>query len=108
MLRSQVIGSPPPAGLTIIAQHYVIYPEYNQGYPHNYQNDAAIRQVMARSPHTILSISGHYHHGIPLTRHDGVCYFGGQAFCESPYPYYIISVEGTEFSIQDCQMLEQT
>lgn len=92
VLEGVCLDAPSGAGMAIIAQHYVVYPDHNEGYPHNYRNDAAIRQLMEQSRRPILSISGHYHPGIPLIEHRGVRYFAGGAFCEAPHPYYVIEI----------------
>jgi hypothetical protein len=95
------------SGVTVIAQHYVIYPDHSEGYPHNYRNDAAIRQEMEGANRTILSISGHYHPGIPLTEHCGVRYFAGRAFCEAPHGFYVIEIEGAALAIQSVHLLDE-
>lgn len=77
--------------VTLVLQHYVVYPALNKGYPYNYQNDSAIRNILEQSNRPILSISGHYHPGIPSTKKNGVSYFIGRSFCEEPYPCYIIN-----------------
>jgi 3',5'-cyclic AMP phosphodiesterase CpdA len=91
---------------TLLLQHYVIYPDHSQGYPHNYQNDADIRRVLEGSKRRLFSISGHIHPGIPLTRHNGVTYFAGRAFCQPPYPFYLIDVAADEILVQELQLEE--
>jgi len=92
-----------PAGVehTIIVQHYLIFPECNEGYPHNYANDAAIREIMEGSPRRIFSISGHFHPGVPAARHNGVAYFCAGALCESPFPRYILDTGGEEITVKE-------
>ena len=97
----------PVSGITVIAQHYVIYPDHNEGYPHNYRNDAAIRQEMEGANRPILSISGHYHPGIPLTEHRGVRYFAGRAFCEAPHMAYVIEIEEVTLAIRGVHLLDK-
>lgn len=90
--------------VTLLFQHYVIYPDLSDGYPHNYRNDGEIRRILERSDQGILSVSGHYHPGIPLVQENGVSYFGGQAFCEAPYPCYLIEASGKGITIEPIEM----
>jgi hypothetical protein len=103
-LRNVCLADPPVEGIAVIAQHYVIHPDYSSGYPHNYCNDVAIQDVMAQSNRSILSISGHYHPGIALTEHRGVRYFAGRAFCEPPHSYYVIDVRDGTLVIHEAQL----
>jgi hypothetical protein len=93
----------------VVAQHYLIYPERNEGYPHNYRNDGAIREAMVQSAaitgRAILSISGHYHPGVAPTESDGVSYLVGRAFCEAPYGYAIITLEGRAFRVEEYDLV---
>lgn len=85
---------------TFLIQHYLIYPEYNKGYPYSYQNASVIRGIMEKSPRKIFSISGHYHHGFSTIQHNGVNYFCGSAMCENPFPYYILDTNADKITIQ--------
>lgn len=89
---------------TFLFQHYLIYPEHNEGFPHNYQNDGDIRSIMERSDRRLVSVSGHYHPGIPMTNNGGVSYFAGRAFCEPPYTHYIISTSRGETIIEELEL----
>lgn len=93
------LGQPSP-GWTLALQHYLIYPDRNEGYPHNYANAAAIRAIMEASPRALVSVSGHFHPGCEATRHNGVTYLCGGAFCEAPHPYYVIEIETAGASVQ--------
>lgn len=86
---------------TITLQHYVIYPEGLKGYPYNYKNATAIREVMEKSETKVLSISGHYHRGLGPTEHNGVTYFAGKALCEEPFPCYVIELEGKDVRVRE-------
>jgi hypothetical protein len=102
---AQALSAPAPVGITLIAQHYLIYPDRNEGYPHNYSNDGAIRQAMARSAavarRAILSISGHYHPGVAPVKWEGVSYLTGRAFCEAPHGYAIVTLDGDLFRVEE-------
>lgn len=90
--------------VTALFQHYVIYPDHSEGYPHNYRNAAEIRRIVEQSEHNILSISGHYHPGIPLVQENGVSYFAGRAFCEAPYTCYLIEASASGITIEPIEM----
>ena len=89
---------------TLLFQHYVIYPDYKEGYRHNYQNDDKIRNILEQSNRRLLSISGHMHSGIPMIQKNGVSYFAGRAFCEAPYTCYIINISGNEIVVKEFEM----
>lgn len=91
--------NPENIDLTITLQHYEVYPEFTGGYPYNYTNATAIREAMEKSKTKVVSISGHYHKGIPVTEHNGVTYFAGKALCEEPFPCYTIELAGQQMRI---------
>ena len=68
-----------------------------------------IREAMARGAavtgQTILSISGHYHPGVAPIESDGVSYLVGRAFCEAPYGYAIITLEGRAFRVEQYDLV---
>ena len=90
---------------TFLIQHYLIYPEHNKGYPYNYQNASAIREIMEISPRTLFSISGHYHPGFFVTPSNSIAYFCGKAICESPFPYYILDTGGDGIKTREFKCL---
>jgi len=85
---------------TVTLQHYTIYPDLNEGYPHNYGNDAEIRAAMEAAREPVVAICGHYHLGVPLVQENDVWYWGGKAFCEGVHPIYIIEISGDGVSIE--------
>jgi hypothetical protein len=101
-MRDTLGHQPPDVTLTLLAQHYVLFPEHTgAGYPHNYANDAAIRDTMEQSPRRLVALSGHCHPGHPLTEHRGVTYFTGRALCERPYPFYVLHIEGPALRVEE-------
>ena len=88
----QMLSAKSRAPWTVLAQHYLVYPERNSGYPHNYANDAEIISVTERSPRRFLSISGHYHAGGYACRHNNTDYVVGSAFCEAPHRCFVIEL----------------
>jgi hypothetical protein len=101
-----------PPGVTLVAQHFLVYPERNEGYPHNYQNDKAIRQVMAQAAtdtgRAILSVSGHYHGGVAPIACEGVSYMVGRAFCEAPHGYAIVTLRGDVWRVEERVLTDRT
>ena len=103
-MEDLLIGANLRPEATLLFQHYVIYPDHNEGFPHNYQNDDDIRIILERSDRRLVSISGHYHPGIPMTKKNGVSYFAGRAFCEPPYTCYIIRTSGGQTTIEGLEL----
>ncbi|HIL08907.1 MAG TPA: hypothetical protein EYG11_09425 [Candidatus Latescibacteria bacterium] len=76
-------------------QHYMIFPEHNEGYPHSYREAADLQAAIATSCKVRLSLSGHFHQGADLQSQDGTCYATARAFCEAPHPYRIYDIGDT-------------
>lgn len=105
---TELLGQPGCSpGATVLLQHYIVYPDLRKGYPHNYENDDEIRGILEWSDRRLLSISGHYHPGIPLTERSGVSYFAGRAFCEPPHTCYIISISGDRILVEGLDIAEE-
>lgn len=75
-------------------QHYMIFPEHNEGYPHNYREAKDLQEAIAASRKVRLSLSGHFHHGADLQLQDGAWYATARAFCEAPHPFRIYDLDG--------------
>lgn len=82
-------------------QHYMIFPERDRGYPHNYHEAKALHEVCTASGKVHLCLSGHYHHGADLQRWDNVYYATARAFCEAPYPYHLYEITGATISAKE-------
>ena len=76
-------------------QHYMVFPERDQGYPHSYREATALHEACAASGKVHLSLSGHFHRGENLQQHDGVHYATARAFCEAPHPFRVYELDGT-------------
>lgn len=74
-------ASPPQVHL----QHFVVWPERNEGYPHTYADGEAMRKAICASGVVRAVLSGHYHPGVPPTRIDGTTFAVAPAFCEAPH-----------------------
>ena len=73
----------------IHVQHYLTWPERNEGYPHTYRDAPIMLQQMFASGKVCLVLSGHYHAGVPLHTVSGVAFATAPAFCEPPHAYYV-------------------
>lgn len=91
----------------IHVQHYVVWPEQNEEYPHTYQEGAWLRDRIVESGRVRLVLSGHYHTGIPLVQ-IGQTYFAGvPAFTEHPHPYSIYTIEDGHVTCRQSQLREE-
>lgn len=78
-------------------QHYIVWPERNEAYPHTYGQGAAMRDAIIGSGNVRLVLSGHYHPGVPLFCDKGVYFAVAEALCEAPHPFYLydLAADGT-------------
>jgi predicted MPP superfamily phosphohydrolase len=90
-------ASPPQ----IHIQHYIVWPERNEEYPHTYGAGAQMRDAIIASGNVRLVLSGHYHRGVPLFLDKGVWFATARAFTEAPHPFtiYDIAEEGAAAEI---------
>ncbi|PJB64010.1 MAG: hypothetical protein CO095_15360 [Armatimonadetes bacterium CG_4_9_14_3_um_filter_58_7] len=79
-------------------QHYLTWPERNEGYPHTYRDASTMMEALAASGRVRLVLSGHYHRGSPVSAVEGVHYATAPAFCEPPHAHCIhdISEHGVQ------------
>ncbi|HEY65770.1 MAG TPA: hypothetical protein G4O02_14490 [Caldilineae bacterium] len=78
-------------------QHYLVWPERNEGYPHTYREAEELYDHIVKSGLVRLVLSGHYHRGI-LPFREGDTYFAiVPAFAESPHPYWIYQLDASDF-----------
>ena len=75
-------------------QHYVVWPERNEGYPHTYGAGAQMREAIINSGKVRLVLSGHYHIGVPLFADSGVWFATARGFTESPPPFCLYDLDG--------------
>lgn len=81
-------GSPPQVHL----QHFLVWPEKNEGYPHTYPDGGAMREAICASGVARAVLSGHYHPGGLPTRIGGVLFAVAPAFCEAPHGWLDLEV----------------
>jgi len=82
----------------IALQHNPIHPPIESDYPYILVNRS---EVMAdySAAGVVLSISGHYHPGQPLSFAGNVGYLTVPAICQAPFRYALITLTGREFSV---------
>lgn len=74
-------------------QHYVVWPERNDDYPHTYGAGAQMRDALIGAGNVRLVLSGHYHRGVPLFLDKGVWFSTARGFTEAPHPFHIYDIE---------------
>jgi 3',5'-cyclic AMP phosphodiesterase CpdA len=82
----------------IHVQHYVVWPERNEEYPHTYGKGAEMREALIASGNVRLVLSGHYHIGVPPFHDKGVWFATVRGFTEAPHPFNIYDIEGESAS----------
>jgi DNA repair exonuclease SbcCD nuclease subunit len=75
-------------------QHYVVWPERNEEYPHTYGAGVEMREAMIHAGHVRLVLSGHYHIGVRLFYDQGVWFATARGFTEAPHPFFLYDLEG--------------
>jgi predicted MPP superfamily phosphohydrolase len=84
------LASPPQ----IHVQHYIVWPEHNEWYPHTYGAGVNMRDAMVASGKVRLVLSGHYHPGEPLFCEKGAYFSTLPAFTSPPHPYALYDLAG--------------
>ena len=80
----------------IHVQHYLVWPELNEDYPHTYGDGASMREQIVGNGNVRLVLSGHYHRGVPLLREQGSYFATVPAFCEAPHPFWVYEIHGED------------
>lgn len=77
-------------------QHYIVWPERNEGYPHTYGVGAAMHAAILAAGHVRLVLSGHYHLGVPLFCDKGTYFATVPGFTTLPHPFalYDLAADG--------------
>lgn len=90
-----------PEGSPLLTfQHNPVYPPIESSYPYNLANAREVMEAY-RQAGVVLSVSGHYHPGLPLREHEGVQYLTCPALCESPFPFLMVTVDGNKVSVEE-------
>jgi D-glycero-D-manno-heptose 1,7-bisphosphate phosphatase len=75
-------------------QHYIIWPELDKSYPLNYREAEHLQIQLSADDRIRLVLSGHYHAGIPLQKHNETWYATAPAFAEKPHQYCLYTISG--------------
>ena len=70
-------------------QHYLVYPERNETYPHTYARADELVDSIVGSGNVRLVLSGHYHEGACPHKIGPVTFSTVPAFCEYPHRYWV-------------------
>lgn len=76
----------------IHVQHYLVWPERNEGYPHTYLEAQHLHDNILACGRVRLVLSGHYHRGVHPFREDRTWFSTVPAFAEPPHPYRLYTL----------------
>jgi 3',5'-cyclic AMP phosphodiesterase CpdA len=79
----------------IHVQHFVVWPERNEGYPYTYGDGAQLRDQIVASGNVRLVLSGHYHAGVPPLFDKGVTFATVPAFVVPPHPFWVYDLDAS-------------
>ncbi|MBN8215606.1 MAG: HAD-IIIA family hydrolase [Spirochaetes bacterium] len=82
--------------------HYLITPEHNEGYPHNYLESASLLTANTESGKHALVLQGHFHPGSRPEKHGNMVYATAPTLCVAPHPWrlYTLAMKGERFTLQ--------
>lgn len=93
---TQAMGPEP----MIVLQHNPMNPFIESSYPFMLTNRDEVLSDYERTG-VMLSLSGHYHAGQPLSELRGVRYYTGAVLCEHPFRYAVATLRGRDVSIRE-------
>lgn len=94
----RTLGTIRPGELAVACQHSAILPEIESDYPYTLPQHAEIARAY-REAGVRLSLSGHYHAGLPPFRDGGVLHLCVPALCEAPFSYARVTLGGAESAV---------
>ena len=80
----------------IHVQHYLVWPEKREGYPHSYREADELHRRIIENGHVRLVLSGHYHAGIEPFRESDTWFAVAPAFAEPPHTFRVYDLDDTE------------
>lgn len=89
-----------PHDSLVAFQHNPVYPPIESSYPYNLTNAAEVMEAYRQSG-VALSVSGHYHEGLPVCEQDGVRYLISPALCEAPFRFLTVTLDGREVAVEE-------
>lgn len=82
----------------IHVQHYLIWPEKREGYPHSYREAEELHRRVIDSNRVRLVLSGHYHTGIEPFRERDTWFAVAPAFAEPPHTFIVYDIVGEDLT----------
>jgi histidinol-phosphate phosphatase family protein len=92
----------------IHVQHYLVWPQMSEGYPHSYREARSMRDQIVDSETVRLVLSGHYHRGIGPLRERDTWFSATPSFGEPPHRYRMYELDGTDLSHRDHSIVAHT
>jgi len=86
-------------GPIVALQHVPVFPPGMSECPYNYTNaDEVIAAMRANAVN--VALSGHYHEGMDLVRHDRLVFLAGPALCELPFAFLEVDLDGEDVRVR--------
>lgn len=89
-----------PGQPVVVLQHNPIHPPIDDSFPYIPLNAGEAMRIYAESG-VLLSVSGHYHPGQPLSSARGVGYLTAPAVCEAPFRFLRVQLRGREITVSE-------
>ena len=84
----------------IHVQHYLVWPEKNEGYPHTYREAVALKEQLVSSGKVRLCLSGHYHPGLAPEESEGAWFAAAPAFTDGQHPWWVYDLDADGLRMQ--------
>lgn len=85
---------------TLVFQHNPVHPAVESDYPYNILSARCIMDTYSRHG-VVLSVSGHFHNGLPMEEQDGVGYATCRALCQTPFCYSILTIKDRTYRMTE-------
>jgi histidinol phosphatase-like PHP family hydrolase len=92
-----------PGGPIVAIQHNPMNPLIAGDYPYMLTNREQVMEDYEKAG-VLLSLSGHFHEGQPLSRASGVNYYTCPALCEEPFGFALALLDGQQVRIQPMRL----
>lgn len=92
-----------PGGPIVVLQHNPMNPLIDRDYPYMLTNREQVMEDYEKAG-VLLSLSGHFHQGQPLSRASGVNYYTCPALCEEPFGFALTMLDGQQVRIQPMRL----
>jgi histidinol phosphatase-like PHP family hydrolase len=90
----------------VVFQHNPVHPPIESTYPYNLTNAGEVMRAY-KAAGVSLSVSAHYHPGIPGETADGIPYVTCPALCEAPFAFLMLRLKGRSVSIEEIDLAYQ-